>query len=159
MVVGGVPDLRALASVAPSVLGRSAYITLATADAQGRPWVSPVWFVSEDHRTFWWVSMPDAVRSRNIAARPDVAIVVYDTGAVVGEAQSVYACAGAAQVDDADGLGVFSRASVAAGLAHWSMDDVTGGSGVRLYRAVATELSVLDATTGHGRDERFVVDD
>ena len=65
----------------------------------------------------------------------------------------------AAQVDDADGLGVFSRASVAAGLAHWSMDDVTGGSGVRLYRAVATELSVLDATTGHGRDERFVVDD
>ncbi len=29
---------------------------------------------------FWWVSAPDFVHSRNIAARPDVAIVVYDTG-------------------------------------------------------------------------------
>jgi pyridoxine/pyridoxamine 5'-phosphate oxidase len=140
------------------VLDRSAYMTLATADADGRPWVSPVWFASEDHRTFWWVSRPDAVHSRNIAARTDVAIVVYDTGAAVGEAQAVYARARAAQVDDADGLGVFSRESVAAGLARWSMEDVTAAGGLRLYRAVATELSVLDATTGHGRDERFVID-
>jgi hypothetical protein len=87
-----------------------------------------------------------------------VAIVVYDTGAAVGQAQAVYARASAAQVDDPDGLSVFLRASVAAGLASWSMEDVTAEGGLRLYRAVATELSVLDATTGHGRDERFVVD-
>ena len=133
-------------------------MTLATADADGRPWVSPVWFACDDPRTFWWVSLPDAVHSRNIAARPDVAIVVFDTGVAVGSAQAVYARATAAQVDDPDGLGVFSRASVAAGLSAWSMDDVTTAGGLRLYRAVATEVSVLDATTGHGRDERFVVD-
>jgi pyridoxine/pyridoxamine 5'-phosphate oxidase len=151
------PDLSALAAVARSVLDRSAYMTLATADADGRPWVSPVWFACAEHRTFWWVSRPDAVHSRNIAARPDVAIVVYDTGAPVGAAQAVYARARAAQVDDHDGLGVFSRASVAAGLAAWSIEDVTAAGGLRLYRAVATELSVLDATMGHRRDERFVV--
>ena len=152
------PDLTTLAGVARAVLDRSAYMTLATSDAEGRPWVSPVWFASEDHRTFWWVSMPDAVHSRNIATRPDVAIVVYDTAAAVGRAQAVYARASAAQVDDPGGLDVFSRASVAAGLAAWSMDDVTAEGSVRLYRAVATEVSVLDATIGHGRDERFVVD-
>jgi Pyridoxamine 5'-phosphate oxidase len=152
------PDLSALAAVARSVLDNSDYMTLATADAGGPPWVSPVWFACGEHRTFWWVSRPDAVHSRNIAARPDVAIVGYDTGAPVGAAQAVYARARAAQVDDHDGLGVFSRASVAGGLAAWSIEDVTAAGGPRLYRAVATELSVLDATTGHRRDERFVVD-
>jgi pyridoxine/pyridoxamine 5'-phosphate oxidase len=152
------PDREALAQVARAVLDRSAYLTLATADADGRPWVSPVWFACEDHRTFWWVSMPDAVHSRNIAERPDVAIVVFDTGVAVGAAQAVYARAVAAQVDDPDGLRVFSQASVAAGLSPWSMEDVTSEGGLRLYRAVATEVSVLDSTTGHGRDERFTVD-
>ncbi len=140
------------------MLDRAAYMTLATADADGRPWVSPVWFASEDHRTFWWVSMPDAVHSRNIAVRSEVAMVFYDTAAAVGEAQAVYSRARAAQVDDANGLAVFSRASLAAGLASWTMEDVTAADGLRLYRAVATELSVLDAAGGHGRDERFVIE-
>lgn len=87
-----------------------------------------------------------------------MAIVVFDTGAAVGEAQAVYVRARAAQVDDPGGLRVFSRASVAAGLPPWSMADVTAPGGLRLYRAVATEISLLDATTGSRRDERFVVD-
>ena len=152
------PAPGARAAVARAVLDRSAYMTLGTADADGRPWVSPVWFACDAHRTFWWVSRPDAVHSRNIAARPDVAIVVFDTGAAVGEAQAVYVRARAAQVDDPDGLRVFSRASVAAGLPPWSMTDVTAPGGLRLYRAVAAEISLLDATTGSPRDERFVVD-
>jgi pyridoxine/pyridoxamine 5'-phosphate oxidase len=151
-------DCMAMAAVARAVLDGSAYMTLATADADGRPWASPVWFACEDHRTFWWVSRPDAVHSRNIAARPDVAIVVYDTGVPAGAAQAVYARASAAQVDDPGGIDLFSRASVAAGLGSWSMQDVTAAGGLRLYRAVATEISVLDATTGHGRDERVLVD-
>lgn len=152
------PGPAALAAVARSVVDRSAYMTLGTADADGRPWVTPVWFACEAHRTFWWVSRPAAVHSRNIAARPDVAIVVFDTGAAVGTAQAVYVRARAAQVDDPDGLRVFSRASVAAGLAPWSVADVTAPEDLRLYRAVATEISLLDATSGSGRDERFVVD-
>jgi hypothetical protein len=38
------------------------------------------------------------------------------------------------------------------------MADVTAPGGLRLYRAVAAEISLLDATTGSRRDERFVVD-
>jgi len=103
------PAPGARAAVARSVLDRSAYMTLGTADADGRPWVSPVWFACDAQRTFWWVSRPDAVHSRNIAARPDVAIVVFDTGAAVGEAQAVYVRARAAQVDDPDGLRVAAQ--------------------------------------------------
>jgi hypothetical protein len=151
-------DLSALAALARSVLDESAYMTMATADADGRPWASPVWFACEEHRTFWWVSRPATVHSRNIAVRPEVAIVVYDTGAAVGAAQAVYVRALAAQADDPHGIGVFSRKAVAAGMAPWTKADVTGTAELRLYRADAAEVSVLDATTGDGRDERFVVE-
>ena len=144
--------------LARSIVDECLYVVLGTADDDGRAWVSPVYFAPDGYRELFWVSDPQARHSRNVAARPDVAIVVYDTGAAVGAAQAVYARAHAAQVDDAGGARVFSRKSVAAGLARWSMSDVTAAGGLRLYRAIAVELSVLDATTGHGRDERFVVD-
>src|SRR3954453_16954633 len=105
-----------LADLARAVLSSSAYMTLATADANGRPWASPVWFAWDGRRTFWWVSMPDAVHSQNIDARSDVAIVVFDTGAPVGQATAVYVRANARRDDDAGGLETFSRKSVASGL-------------------------------------------
>jgi hypothetical protein len=86
-----------------------------------------------------------------------VALVVFDTAAPVGGAQAVYARATAEQRDDPAGLEVYSNASVAAGLSAWSMEDVTAADGVRLFCATVTELSVLDASTGHRRDERVAV--
>jgi nitroimidazol reductase NimA-like FMN-containing flavoprotein (pyridoxamine 5'-phosphate oxidase superfamily) len=145
------------AAVARAVLDRNRYLTLATADEDGRPWSSPVWFASEDHRTFWWVSRPDAVHSRNIAARPGVAAVVFDSTVAPYTAQAVYLRATAAQVDDREGIEVFSRAAVDDGLSPWTMADVTRDAELRLYRAEATEVSVLGTTPG-GRDERVPVD-
>ena len=51
------PDLAAYAR---RIIDAHVYMTLATADAQGRPWASPVWFAHEDHTRFVWVSRPDA---------------------------------------------------------------------------------------------------
>jgi nitroimidazol reductase NimA-like FMN-containing flavoprotein (pyridoxamine 5'-phosphate oxidase superfamily) len=144
------------ATTARAVLDRNRYLTLATADRDGRPWSSPVWFASEDHRSFWWVSRPDAVHSRNIAAHPEVAAVVFDSTVVPGTAQAVYLRATAAQIDDRDGIEVFSRAAVADGMRVWTMADITGDAELRLYRAQATEISVLGTTPG-SRDERFPV--
>jgi nitroimidazol reductase NimA-like FMN-containing flavoprotein (pyridoxamine 5'-phosphate oxidase superfamily) len=150
----GMPDP---AAVARAVLDRNRYLTLATADAAGRPWSSPVWFACEEYRRFWWVSRPGAVHSRNIGGRPEVAAVVFDSTVVPGTAQAVYLRATTAQVDDAHGIEVFSAAAVADGLSPWSMAEVTGAAEMRLYRAEATELSVLGTEPG-GRDERISVD-
>jgi pyridoxine/pyridoxamine 5'-phosphate oxidase len=149
----GMPDPVA---VAHAVLDRNRYFTLATADEDGRPWSSPVWFASEDHRTFWWVSRPGSVHSRNIHARPEVAAVAFDSTVVPGTAQAVYLRALAAQVDDPDGVELFSRAAVADGLSAWTMADVSGEAELRLYRADATDVSVLGTVPG-GRDERVDV--
>ena len=74
------------------------YMTLATADATGRPWVSPVWFATGSDETFLWVSAPETRHSRNIAVRPEVAIVIFDSTVSVGGAEALYVDAIAEEV-------------------------------------------------------------
>jgi hypothetical protein len=44
------------------------YMTLSTADADGVPWASPVWYAPDGPDAFAWVSDPAARHSRNLAA-------------------------------------------------------------------------------------------
>jgi nitroimidazol reductase NimA-like FMN-containing flavoprotein (pyridoxamine 5'-phosphate oxidase superfamily) len=69
-------DLRALAR---SIIDSNRYMTLGTADDGGVPWVSLVWYATEDYREFFWVSSPEARHSRNLEARPELAIVIFDS--------------------------------------------------------------------------------
>ena len=88
--------------VARSVIDANAYMTLATADGDGRPWASPVWFAHHGYTKFYWVSRPDARHSRNLAIRPHVALVIFDSTVAVGEAQAVYIEAEAEQLSGAE---------------------------------------------------------
>ena len=123
------------------------YMVLATADGDGRPWSSPVYFAHVDCREFVWVSSPDVRHSRNIAVRPEVGIAVFDSSAAIGTGQGAYMSAVAEAVEEADAaeraLEVFSRRSLTHGGRVWTLDDVRGDSGMRLYRAVAVEHSIL----------------
>ena len=91
-----------LADVARSVLDTYRYMALGTAAAAGHLWVSPVWVASEDDRTFPWGSSPDARHSRNLAARPAVAIASLDSWVPVGGAQAVSRKGVAGQLTGAD---------------------------------------------------------
>ena len=62
----------------------------APADGSGRPWVSPVYYAAAGYAEFFWVSSPEATHSRNIAARPQVSIVVFDSQVPIGTGQGVY---------------------------------------------------------------------
>jgi hypothetical protein len=42
---------------------------LGTAEQDGTPWVSPVWFAADAYRECLWISSPGARHSRNIAVR------------------------------------------------------------------------------------------
>ncbi|HEX6358910.1 pyridoxamine 5'-phosphate oxidase family protein [Actinophytocola sp.] len=130
------------AAIARAVMDANSFVTLATADADGRPWASPVWFATEDYRHLYWVSAPDTRHSRNLAVRPELAMVVYDSTATPLEGQAVYMTGTAAQVTD--GIEIFSRVSVRKGLREWGLDRVTGDARLRLYRATVTEHHILD---------------
>jgi nitroimidazol reductase NimA-like FMN-containing flavoprotein (pyridoxamine 5'-phosphate oxidase superfamily) len=144
------------AAIARSIVDAATYMTLATADAGGVPWASPVWFATDDHRELVWVSDPRARHSRNIAARPQVAIVIFDSRATPGAGQAVYMAARAEEVTANTlerCLETFSSASVRGGEAAWTAADVRAPARHRLYRAVASEHFVLGEV-----DERVRVD-
>jgi len=77
------------------------YLVLATADATGRPWSSPVYFAHIGFTEYFWVSSPEVTHSRNIAVRPEVGIAVFDSQAAIGTGQGVYMSASAFSVAQA----------------------------------------------------------
>jgi nitroimidazol reductase NimA-like FMN-containing flavoprotein (pyridoxamine 5'-phosphate oxidase superfamily) len=80
---------------ARDIIEASLYLVLATADAAGRPWSSPVYFAHIGFTEFFWVSSPDVTHSRNIEVRPEVGIVVFDSGSPIRTGQGVYMSAAA----------------------------------------------------------------
>jgi pyridoxine/pyridoxamine 5'-phosphate oxidase len=133
--------------VAREIIDVNRYLTLATADETGRPWASPVWYAHADYREFFWVSKPEARHSRNLAARPEVGIVIFDSH-VPGTGRSVYMEAAAEQIDNGDlerGMEIFNSRSVAQGLTVWALDDVRSPARHRLYHATVAAQFVLDS--------------
>jgi nitroimidazol reductase NimA-like FMN-containing flavoprotein (pyridoxamine 5'-phosphate oxidase superfamily) len=148
-----------LSDHARAVIAANRYLTLGTADAAGRPWVSPVWFATEDYRSFHWVSSPAAKHSLHLATRPEVAIAIFDSSVAVGAAEAVYMRAQAQELagDELEaGLEVFDRVSREAIGRGWRLDDLQGAALFRLYRATASEHWVLirgsDPERGSGVD-------
>jgi uncharacterized protein YhbP (UPF0306 family) len=136
-----------LGAIARAIIDSNMYMTLGTADENGRPWVSPVYYVPEGYVDFYWVSSPEAKHSRNLAARPEVSIVIFDSRTPVGSGQGVYMSAVAEELmgDDIEsGIAVFSRRSEAHGAGEWNLEDVRPPARHRLYRATASEHFVLD---------------
>lgn len=140
--------------IAHRIIDATLYMVLATADETGRPWSSPVYFAHRDWTEFFWVSSPDVRHSANIAVRPEVGIVVFDSSAPIGTGQGVYASAVARELgadEIAPAIGVFSARSVGHGGHVWTSADVQGDSGMRLYGATADSHWILakDGTPDH----------
>jgi hypothetical protein len=136
-----------LGAVARNIIDGNWYMALGTADEDGRPWVSPVYYAPAGYAEFFWVSSPEVKHSRNIAARPEVSIVIFDSRAPVGAGQGVYVSATAQVLTGADldrGIDVFTRRSVAHGAKEWRPEDVRPPAVYRLYRATASEHWVLE---------------
>ena len=150
-----------LGDLARTVIDTNRYMALGTADEAGHPWVSPVWFASEDYRRFHWVSSPDARHSQNLSVRAEVAIAIYDSSVVPGTATAVYVSGRAEELagDELErGLEVFDRVSQSDIGSAWTVSDVQPPSLFRLYRATAIEHFVLirgrDPERGTGVDRR-----
>ena len=130
---------------ARALLDGNRYLTLGTVSAGGGPWVSPVYFAPRPGWEFLWVSEVDTVHSRNLAARPGVSLVVFDSTVPAYHGRAVYAVGEAREVPpDAldDVLSDFPGPPGRGGNA-LTRDDLVGGSPWRLYRATASDLWVL----------------
>jgi len=141
---------------ARQILAANSYLTLATADADGRPWSTPVWFAADDLHAFCWVSRPGARHSVNVVVRPTVAITIFDSTVPSSEATALYVEAEATEVEANHRravLAVYNERSTARGLPEWTEEKVTPPAQFRLYRAIASQVYVLD-----DHDQRVPVD-
>lgn len=148
-------DANEPGATARAIIDSSRYMTLATAAESGAPWASPVWYATEDYREFFSVSAPAARHSRNLLARPQAGVVIFDSHVPGDAGQAVYMSVVAEEVVGAEideGIGIFSRRSEAQGLPAWASEDVRPPARYRLYRATASEHFVLSP-----RDERIPV--
>ncbi|GGT54657.1 MULTISPECIES: pyridoxamine 5'-phosphate oxidase family protein [Actinomadura] len=129
---------------ARTVIDGNRYMTLGTSEADHRPRVSPVYFTHAGYRTFYWVSSPDARHSGNIAARPEVAIVIYDSTVEIGQGRAVYIDAVASVVPDEDLPRRCAEAFPQAdpGAVAFRPDELSGDAALRLYHADATGYEV-----------------
>jgi nitroimidazol reductase NimA-like FMN-containing flavoprotein (pyridoxamine 5'-phosphate oxidase superfamily) len=133
-----------LGAVARSIIDSNRYVTLGTADEHGSPWASPVWYAPSEYREFLWVSKPEARHSRNLAARPELALVIFDSHQAGGW-NALYMTAVAEELADVDdGIRIFSRHGEAQGLRAWTREGVSPPARHRLYRATVSEHFVLD---------------
>lgn len=151
---------RDLVEMARGVIDTNRYLTLGTTEPDLRPRVSPVYFTHVGYRTFYWVSSPEARHSANVSARPDVAVVIYDSSVPIGYGRAVYVGARASVVADDD----LARdcdvafASVSDEAKSFQPQELTGEAALRLYRAQVDRVEVhvpgRDPLYGVGVDTR-----
>jgi hypothetical protein len=104
-----------------------------------------VYFAPGGDREFYWLSATDAQHSRNLAERPRVSLVVFDSTVPAYHGRAVYAVGRAAELSgtDLDRALEFYPGSPSRGGLQVQREDVTGAAPYRIYRATASELWVL----------------
>jgi hypothetical protein len=152
----GRPMAEDIAGRAREIVEANAYMTLATADGEGLPWATPVWYAPEPDLSLLWISRPEARHSVNLARRPELGIAIFDSRQPAGTGHGVYMAATATEVGDDElegAVSVFSERSQRQGAGPLDGADVRPPAEHRLYRATAHEVFILGA-----RDQRIPVD-
>ncbi len=104
-----------------------------------------MYFAPADDQTFVWISETGARHSRNLAERPRVSLVVFDSTVAPYHGRAVYAVGEAREVagDALDrALASYPRRN-GDGATPVTREDVSGSSPYRLYSVVAAEMWVL----------------
>jgi pyridoxine/pyridoxamine 5'-phosphate oxidase len=130
---------------ARALMDANLYVTLGTADAQGTPWAAPVCFATADYAELFWVSTLDAQHSRNLAERPQLSGVIFDSTVPAYHGRAVYLSGTAEELTGRDldrGVEIF-RGDPSRGGTTVSVEDVSAPSEYRLYRATVSEAFVL----------------
>lgn len=149
-----------LGEMARHVIDTNRYLTLGTTEPDRRPRLSPVYFTHVGYHDFYWVSSPKAHHSANIAAQAEIAIVIFDSTAPIGQGRAVYVSAHASVVAD-DELPrhcaeAFARVDPDA--KRFQPHELSGDAALRLFRARATGHEVhipgRDPVYGTGVDTR-----
>ncbi len=143
-------DNENLVLIVKAIIDSSLYMVLGTADDEGQPWVTPVYFTASKYKEFYWISSPEAKHSRNLEMHSQISLVIFNSQVPVGEGQAVYMYAAAVEVARSDlntSLSLYNSRiahDASQGVRMIKSEEVQSPALYRLYRAVASEYWVLD---------------
>ncbi len=91
--------MRINSDKAKEIIEKIKYITIATVDANGQPWNSPVYSAYDEDYNFYWASWVENQHSQNIARNNKIFLVIYDSTVPEGTGEGVYVLAKAHQLN------------------------------------------------------------
>jgi uncharacterized protein YhbP (UPF0306 family) len=146
---------------AKEIIAENLYLTMATSDKMGNPWVSPVYCAYDDHYNFYWTSTPDAQHSKNIKKTGGkIAFVVFNSSVAEGTGEGVYFEGTAYEISDEREVEIasqlcYSRKNKPAK----SADNFLGASPRRMYKVVpnGTWMNTYEKVNGYGVDGKIEI--
>lgn len=146
--------------VARKIVSDNIYMTIATADKNGEPWISPVVFGYDKNYNFYWFSDKDSKHSRLIKQNNRVAVIIFNSKASEGTGDGVYVVGGASEVSEKELGHAISTHADRFGSTQ-PKEEFMGDSPLRFYKIVSEKFWKLNdpvKVKGHFVDYRLEVD-
>ena len=138
---------------AKEIIETISYATIASANKEGKPWNTPVFFVHDHKLNIYWFSDKHNQHSQNVRENEDVFIVIYDSTVPEGDGEGVYIQAKAVELNDPEEI---RRAGIIeTGPGRDTPDDFVGDAIRRVYKAIPQQAWMNDAEV---RDDIFIRD-
>ena|SRR3990167_1071315 len=145
---------------AKDIIEKTLYITIATVSEDGQPWNTPVYSSYDEHYNFYWASHQEAQHSKNIRAKGNVFLVIYDSSVPEGQGEGVYIEATAQElVDENDILRAARHAYERKNQSPRPVTDFQGNSPRRFYQATPIKVwrNIDSSINGHFVDKRVEI--
>jgi len=75
--------------IARKILKTNIYMTLATADAKGEPWASPVFYCKDNKNNLYFISPPSSKHMKNIEGNNRVSFAIFDSRQPQGDLNGI----------------------------------------------------------------------
>ena len=141
-----------LTPTAQKIISGIFYMTIASADEDGSPWVSPVYFNYDEACNLYWISFKDAIHSLNVTVNKKASISIYDSTAPNWKGDGVYLQCDVEVLETANDIAhgiksYYGGRHVPHGLDRKEISDYQADKPWRIYRAVPYDI----ATLGEGK--------
>ena len=126
---------------AQTILNRINYATLATADPNGNPWNSPVYYAYDEDYNIYWGSHVESQHSQNIRANGKAFIVVYDSTVAPGLGEGVYIQAKVVELTDPQEIAAAHKLiQDRRPSPYWKLEEVQLDRPVHLFKAIPKHI-------------------
>lgn len=77
--------IKNLNKLAKEIIENNQYVTIATSDGKGKPWISPVVYAFDKDWNLYFISMTSSKHCKNIEVNENVAVAIFDSQQTWGE--------------------------------------------------------------------------